>query len=425
MKRRLLFGLGLFLPLIGGADSFTGHSLEDARRFHEEWNLDNWDEGGPLMHYVMLNMSEFWNHSIIDRGGPVRPLPLNLRDDVAGFETVTRQGRRSLDDYVNDSTVDGAIVIHNGRIVYEAYPRMLATDKHNYMSISKGLIATLIAILEDSNRIDVSASVDVYLPELANSDWAGTSVRDVLDMASGMDCLETDPDSYTNVDHCYYHFEASLGWIRPTSETVQDVYRYVSDMPRRRPAGEAFEYSSQNTFVLGWLIETITGQSVADFLSQAIWQKIGAESDAIIAAPAGGVPIVHGGISSTLRDVARFGLQFTPAVRRESRSPLVSDAYLEKIHHGGRPPIFDAAREIPLQIDGESPRHNTYQWDFVMDDGDFFKGGFGGQGLYISPSRDLVIAFFGAFDADGTGHEMTRISRQLSTSGLFGARVAQ
>ena len=38
---------------------------------------------------------------------------------------------------------------------------------------------------------------------------------------------------------------------------------------------------------------------------------------------------------------------------------------------------------------------------------------------YISPSRDLVIAFFGAFDEHGKGHEMTRIARQLAKSGLF------
>jgi len=54
-----------------------------------------------------------------------------------------------------------------------------------------------------------------------------------------------------------------------------------------------------------------------------------------------------------------------------------------------------------------------------MNDGDFFKSGFGGQGLYISPSRDLVIAFFGTFDEEEKGHEMTRIARQLAKSGLF------
>ena len=56
-----------------------------------------------------------------------------------------------------------------------------------------------------------------------------------------------------------------------------------------------------------------------------------------------------------------------------------------------------------------------------MNDGDFFKGGFAGQGLYISPTKDLVIAFFGTFDEDGeaSNHEMTKIARQLAQSKLF------
>ena len=420
MKPTIATYLLLIYPVLGFADEQReGYSLEESQNFHAQWNLDNWDEGGPLMRYVMLNMPEFWNHSIIDRGGPVRNLPVSLRADVANFMTTTRHGKRTLDEYVNDSTVDGAIIIHNGRVVYEAYPRMLPTDKHNYMSISKSLVATLVAILEDRALIDASRDIDDYIPELKGTAWAGTSVQDILDMASGMDCLEIDPDSYTNVEHCYYHFEASLGWVRPTAKTNDNVYDYVASLPRRRPAGEAFEYTSQNTFVLGWLIETMSGETFADFLSREIWQKIGAESDAFIVAPNRGVPIVHGGISSTLRDVARFGLLFTPGIRQASDSPVISDAYLDKIQNGGRPEIFDAARATPSLVDGESPRHNTWQWDFVMEDGDFFKGGFGGQGLYVSPSRNLVVAFFGAFETDGTSHEMTRIARQLSKSGLF------
>jgi len=139
----------------------------------------------------------------------------------------------------------------------------------------------------------------------------------------------------------------------------------------------------------------------------------------LIVAPRRGVPIASGGISSTLRDMARFGLLFTPT-GRQGIKPLVSDAYLENIQNGGRPAIFNVGREDAVRkVDGEAARHNSYQWDFVMNDGDFFKGGYGGQGLYISPSRDLVIAFFGSFDENGDGHEMIRIARQLAKSGLF------
>ena len=420
MKTRLMLPLGTLLAATAfAAGEYSGYSLEEATAYRQQWNLDVWDEGGPLMRYVFLNMSEFWNHGVIDRGGPVRKLREDLRTDVADFVTSTDRGEMSLDEYVNDSTVNGALVLHRGRIVYESYPHMFAEDKHNYMSVSKGFASTLVAIFEDRELIDVSEPVDSYLPGLAGSGWQGVPVIDVLDMASGIGCLEMEEGAYDNPDRCYYQFEASLGWLRPTDATMGSTFDYIATLPSHRPSGEAFEYTSPDTFVLAWLAAEIGGKTYADLLSEEIWQKMGAESDALIAAPRRGVPIAHGGISSTLRDMARFGLLFTPS-GRAGIDPVVSDAYLAKIQTGGRPAIFNADRkDDPRMVDGEAARHNSYQWDFVMQDGDFFKGGFGGQGLYISPSRDLVVAFFGTFDTHGNGHEMTRIARQLAKSGLF------
>ena len=420
MKTRLLIpGALLAVTLTVAADGYSGYSLEEATSFRQQWTMDNWDDGGPLMRYVFLNMSEFWNHSLIDRGGPVLTLPDAIRTDVGNFVTTTDQGEMTLTNYVNNSTVDGALVLHHGQVVFESYPHMLPEDKHLQMSVSKGFASTLIAILEDPEQIDVSQPVDSYLPKLAGSGWEGVPVIDILDMASGIGCLEGEEGAYSNPQRCYYQYEASLGWLRPTDATMDSTFDYMASLDAHRPSGEAFEYTSPNTFILGWLIETISGQTYTDILSKEIWQKMGADSDGIIVAPRRGVPIASGGISSTLRDMARFGLLFTPGGRNGMDS-LISDAYLSKIQSGGRPEIFNADREDdPRMVDGEPARHNTYQWDFVMEDGDFFKGGFGGQGLYISPSRDLVVAFFGSFDENGKGHEMTRVARQLAKSGLF------
>jgi len=420
MKNRLMLLLGTLLAATTfAASEYSGYSLEDASEYRQQWDLDVWDEGGPLMRYVFLNMAEFWNHGVIDRGGPVRHLPEDLRADVAAFVTSTDRGEMALDDYVNDSTVNGALVLHRGRIVYESYPQMFGRDKHNYMSVSKGFASTLVAILEDRELIDVSKPIDSYLPKLAGSGWEGVPVIDLLDMASGIACLEMEEGAYTNPERCYYQFEASMGWVRPTDATLESTFDYMASLESHRPSGGAFEYTSPNTFVLAWLATEIGGKTYADLISQEIWQEMGAESDAIITAPRRGVPIAHGGISSTLRDMARFGLLFTPS-GRSGVDPVVSDSYLAKIQTGGRPAIFNADREDnPRRVDGEAALHNSYQWDFVMKDGDFFKGGFGGQGLYVSPSRDLVVAFFGTFDANGNGHEMTRIARQLAKSGMF------
>ena len=419
--RLLIAALCLAAPLACADGGFRGYSLAEATAFRNEWNQDNWDEGGPLMRYVFQNMTEFWGHSVIYRSGPVRELPSAPREDVAGFVTTTERGSLPLSDYVLDSTVNAALVLQHGKIVFEAYPRLRPEGMHNYMSVSKGLAATVIAILEDRGLVDVRRPIDAYLPALARSGWQGVPVLDILDMASGIDCLEGEEGSYTDPATCYYQFEASLGWVPRTADTPDSPFAYMATLKSHRPSGEAFEYTSPDTFVLGWLAEAVTGRTYAELLSTEIWQRMGAESDGVITAPRRGVPIAHAGVSSTLRDMARFGLLFTPS-GRQGANPVISDAYLESIQGKGRPALMRAGEAA--MVDGEAARHNSYQWDFVMDDGDFFKGGYGGQGLYISPSRDLVVAFFGTFDENRKGHEMIRIARQLAKSGLFDDRTA-
>ena len=398
-----------------GYQSFSQDAAESHRR---AWTLANWDDGGELSRYVFLNMPEFWTHSLVNRRGAVRPLPLALREDVRDFVTTTDEGRHSLSDYMDLSTVDGLIVVHEGAVVFEAYPRMTAHDKHLYMSVSKVFTSALVGILEDRELIDVTAPMGRYLPEVAGSGWETVSVLDVLDMASGIDCRQTIAGVYDDPETCYYQYEAALGWLPPTEATADDPHDYVRRLPARRPPGEAFEYTSLNTFMLRWLLERVTGTPYAELIATELWAAMGAESDGLLVAPRRGVPVAASGLSSTLRDLARFGLLFVPS-GRTGTMPLISDTQLESIQTRGRRELFRAADSGVRRVDGEAVRHNSYQWDFVMEDGDFFKGGYGGQGLYVSPRNDVVIAFFGTMNTDGSGHELTRVARQLAKSDLF------
>ena len=152
--------------------------------------------------------------------------------------------------------------------------------------------------------------------------------------------------------------------------------------PTHRPNGEAYEYTTVNTFVLTWMIERITGKPFAEAVSEMIWRKIGAESDAVLMVSKAGASST---INSTLRDLARFGLLFTPSWQKVSKERLVSEAYLKRIQKGGRPEIFakaTAGSTWNAMLADDPPTHNTYQWDFVMPDGDFFKSGHCGQGLH-------------------------------------------
>ena len=193
-----------------------------------------------------------------------------------------------------------------------------------------------------------------------------------------------------------------------------DCAALVASLPSHRQPGQVFEYASVNTFVLSWLVERVTGLSFAEVLGREIWSRGGFEAPAQLCTSAAGAPASHGGISTTLRDLARFGMLFTP----RARSPVIDDEHLRRVQAGGRVDLHRSpSGDLPDYVSaayGDRLPPPGRQWDFVMDDGDLFKGGFGGQGLYISPGRDLVIAFAGTPGQDGSVNLLRWFSRGLA-----------
>ena len=138
-----------------------------------------------------------------------------------------------------------------------------------------------------------------------------------------------------------------------------------------------------------------------DTFTKEVWQHLGAENDAAMLAPRFGVPNTHGGFMARPRDLARFGLLFTPSYGKVTDRKIISDRYLDVILNGGRPELMKNARYPgPTSPD---LKHNVYQWDAVWDNDDFFKGGWAGQGLLINPTRDLVAVWAGHFNEEGGG----------------------
>ena len=123
-------------------------------------------------------------------------------------------------------------------------------------------------------------------------------------------------------------------------------------------------------------------------------------------------------VSSRLRDLGRFGMLYTPSWKNVARERIVSKKMLDVIRTGCRPAIFDKGHmgAAMTRRFKEKPRCNSWQWDALFEDGDLYKSGLMGQGLYVSPSRDLTIVWFSADrSASATGY-----SRAIATSGLFG-----
>ena len=75
----------------------------------------------------------------------------------------------------------------------------------------------------------------------------------------------------TNVDHGYRKKEVQV--VRP-GYTLQDMIGELAELPLEFTPGEAWNYSV-STDVLGYLIEVLSGQSLAEYFEQEIFKPLG------------------------------------------------------------------------------------------------------------------------------------------------------
>ncbi|MEL6919369.1 MAG: serine hydrolase domain-containing protein, partial [Bacteroidota bacterium] len=279
---------------------------EEIYGFHKRiFEGGNWTEYGDLERYYYLNFSEIKKHSRIPRSDTPKMLEEFPRDDVKNFVTPTdlkKGGGLSLNDYVQQVEVNGLIIIHKGKIVFEGYPRMFPNDLHVNFLITQVYVSTSIAILEDRGLIDTGKPIDYYFDALRGSGWEGVPVIDILSMSSGIDYQPLDT------------YEVSF-------DPIEDLALAKS----ARPSGTAYQFSNADAMLLTLLVEKISGLTFSDFVEREIWRKIGAEYSALLGTNTNGLALSYlDGMSTTLRDLARFGLAFTPSGRKDP-DPLISD----------------------------------------------------------------------------------------------------
>ena len=391
-----------------------------------------WTVSGEDMKWNNKNLHQIFPTVNVYRNGPVKPLEKNLMNEINISQINTPNGPMKFESFIesDQSTVMGVVIAHKGKIVFESYPRMQEHEKPIYWSVSKILPATVLRILEERGEVDVSRTIDSYIKELSDSSYAGITIRNILDMASGLDCS----DNYETFESCYYLYSMSIGDGFRTEAAEDNPYDFVinTKIDREVPQGEVFSYSGLDTFVLGWLVEEITKMPFQDALSKEVWYHIGAESDASYIAPRYGIAITHGGFLAKMRDMVRLGLLFTPSYQTVSDKQIISNSHIDLILNGGNPKLMqNLYSKVNFQGVSESTeavpplnvsdlKHNVYQWDAVYENDDFFKGGWAGQGLLINPTRDIVAVWTGYKKNDAhDAREMRTIVREVLNN-VFG-----
>jgi CubicO group peptidase (beta-lactamase class C family) len=266
--------------------------------------LANWQDP-PFNRWAFRHMREIIPSQLIP-AGPDGGSPLPAADVPLPDPPVRRlDGSTATAAEVFDGTyTDALVVLHDGRLVAERYgDGMTAATPHLLMSVSKSVVSCVAGALAGRGELDPGALVTDYVPEAASSGYAGATVRDLLDMRTGVAFRET----YTALDAEVRVMERSMGWRPAEPGDPAGAYPYLLTLGTEGPHGGEFTYRSADTDMLGWVCERASGTRMADLISALIWRPVGAERDAEITCDPLGSAIHDGGVSATARDLARFG----------------------------------------------------------------------------------------------------------------------
>jgi CubicO group peptidase (beta-lactamase class C family) len=297
----------------------------------------------------------------VPRGdGPVTPLPqgtpITLPPEMRGW--------------IVEADLTSLLVLKDGEILYEEY--FLGTgpdDRRISWSIAKSYLSALFGTLVADGAIDLDAPVTRYAPQLAGGAYDGASVRNVLQMSSGVTFNEDYLDFNSDINR--------MGRVLALGGLMDDFAAGLSET--EAAPGARWQYVSIDTHVIGMVIRGATGRNVSELLSERILAPLGQEQDGYYVTDGAGVAFVLGGLNLTTRDYARFGLMIEQDGRLNGQQIVPADWIAES-----------TAASAPT---AEGQIGYGYQWWIPVGarDGEFLGRGVYGQYLYIDQQADVVI----------------------------------
>lgn len=273
----------------------------------------------------------------------------------------------SVNEYFEKQNVAGLLVIKDGDIVFERYALGNTKDSRWISwSVAKSVTSMLIgAAIEDGYIKSVDDKVTDYLPRLKDSAYDQSTIRNLLQMASGVEWDETYADKNADINAAPFD---TLG-----------LYEYLRDKPRAAEPGEKFNYNTAETNIAGDLLRSAIGNNLATYLSEKIWKPFGMGADAnwMLTAPGGGE---QGGccISATLRDYGRLGLFALADGQLADGTQVLAEGWMKE------------STTPSKGYDGYG-----YFW-WLGEDGSFRGIGIFGQAIYVNPAEKVVIALHSA-----------------------------
>jgi CubicO group peptidase (beta-lactamase class C family) len=367
-------------------------------------NAQNW-YWGPGNRWSYKHTNRIFPSANIYRGdGPISKLDYAMRDlDEISFANPITQTQMSVAQMYAATDTDAFLVMKDGKIVTERYFNgMKPEDTHLLMSVSKSVVGALTGIITGQGRLDPTALVTSYIPELKGSAYDGATVRNLLDMSVGM---EFDED-YSSKSSDLYRLDEAVGWVERGPNAARGLHEYLATLRKRHGShGSEFRYISANTDVMGWVLERATRTDFAELVSKELWSKLGAERDAYILLDGFQAAYADPGLNMTLRDLGRFS-QMVLQLGLYNGQQIVPGEWIEDIRHGGdslawrKGPEYSYFRKLSGYANGS---YRSYWYVADPRRGHISAIGLAGQLIVIDPSSNTIVVKFSSHATPATG----------------------
>jgi CubicO group peptidase (beta-lactamase class C family) len=304
-------------------------------------------------------------------------------------EVVLEGERRTVATILRQTSTDAITVMRAGRFTADFHaPHFTLQSRHILFSASKSVAGLLAGILVGDGLLDPEAPVAHYVPELAQSAFGDARVRHVLDMRTSLAFNE----DYLDPNGVYARYRRAGLWDpRRDGEEPETVISFLASLPKGTGEhGGPFHYCSPNSDVLGLVIERASGTRYADFAATRLWQPLGLRHDGCVTVDLVGTARSGGGLSMTVRDLARIGELVRLGGVVDGRRLINADWMKDTLSGGSA----EAWRQGSFSAWSPNGKYRNKWYQVGNASGACFAIGIHGQWLYVDPLRETVIAKF-------------------------------
>ncbi len=216
-------------------------------------------------------------------------------------------------------------------------------------------------------------------------------------------------------------------WNEDYSDSQSDINRFgrifalggslddfATTLKREKEPGTINHYNSIDTQVLGMLLVRATGKSITDYMTEKLWQPMGAESPAQWLLDSNGMEMAFGGLNATVRDYAKIGEIFRLGGRLNGKQIVPADWVTASVTPDA--PYLQPKTDIPQSEFGLG---YGYQWWIpASSEGEFTAIGVYNQFIYVNPTQNVVIVKLSANSDYGTTNDESSF-REVETIEFF------